>query len=496
MQEKIIKRMVVKQLKRDFPDWRRLPKAKKKALAKQVLEEAVAQYNEHEGTDMSLSELTGTAIPLDGIIALSEMGAFIEESTRSLLNFRCKRWKKHFDDPELRQIDELLDDRVLNRLLAPEGYTPSMRDIYPCHYIRAELLKALRYQGMSYRNYCKDVINRLDSKRQRTFIHLPLHKYKQIDHTQLSQFRRGLSVTQTVNLMVYMVHLLINSGKISHPFRICGVDSTELAAVCSPRPLATVTLPNKKKVRIYAELDADCGKRRKKRDKSEYVVGYRVHTLVAFDAKTGANYPIISMVAPANHHDKLFLPQLVALAHAMGVHMEVITADEGYLDPEQNEQINQEYGVRVITAASEKVSLPEHVDAKTRAVYMDGNCETPMRYLGRTEIGHEYGCNGQDCFYAPLCRKWREIPLDSGYFGQIPQQIAGVDKVVDVRKHMERCFNLAKHREGLEPLRVKSQHSTLVAATFSHMATLLLEMVETRKTPKKEERPKQLKMNL
>lgn len=305
-------------------------------------------------------------------------------------------------------------------------------------------------------------------------------------------------MTQTVNLMVYMVHLLINSGKISHPFRICGVDSTELAAVCSPRPLATVTLPNKKKVRIYAELDADCGKRRKKRDKSEYVVGYRVHTLVAFDAKTGANYPVISMVAPANHHDKLFLPQLVALAHAMGVQMEVITADEprhGVVDPEQNEQINQEYGVRVITAASEKVSLPEHVDAKTRAVYMDGNCETPMRYLGRTEIGHEYGCDGQDCFHAPLCRKWREFPLDSGYFGQIPQQVAGVDKVVDVRKDMERCFNLAKHRERLEPLRVKSQHSTLVAATFSHMATMLLEIVETRKTPKKEERPKQLKMN-
>ena len=494
MQEKIIKRMVLRQLKRDFPNWRRLAKKKKKELARQVLKEAVAQYNDREKPNMSLSELTGTPVALTGIIALSEMGAFIEESTRSLLNFRCKRWKKHFDDPELRQIDELLDDRVLNRLLAPEGYTPSMRDIYPCHYVRAELLKALRYQGMSYRNYCKDVINRLDSKRQRAFIHFPLHKQKHIDHTQLSQFRRGLSVAQTVNLMVYMVHLLVNSGKIAYPFGICGVDSTELAAICSPRPLATVTLPNNKKVRIYAELDADCGKRRKKRDKSDYVVGYRVHTLVAFDAQSGANYPIVSMVAPANHHDKLFLPQLVALAHAMGLHMDIITADEGYLDPEQNEQINQEYGVRVITAASEKVNLPEHVDAETRAVYMDGSCETPMRYLGRTEIGHEYRCNGKDCFHAPRCRQWREIPLDSGYFGQIPEPVAGVNKVVEVRKHMERCFNLAKHREGLEPLRVKSQHSTLVAATFSHMATLLLEIVETRKTPKKEESPKQLKM--
>jgi len=52
----------------------------------------------------------------------------------------------------------------VNRLLEPEGYTPSMRDLFPCHYLRAELLKALRYSEVSYRKYCKDVINRMDSK--------------------------------------------------------------------------------------------------------------------------------------------------------------------------------------------------------------------------------------------------------------------------------------------------------------------------------------------
>jgi hypothetical protein len=170
MQEKIIKGSVVKQLKKEFPDWRRLPKKKKKHLAKQVLKEAVAAYDSSMVSNTSLSELTGTPVPLPGIIGLSEMEGFIEKTTRCLLTFPVKRWQKHFDDPELREIDGLLDDRVLNELLAPEGFTPCMRDIYPCHYVRAELLKALRYAGMSYRTYCKDVINRLDSKRQRAFI--------------------------------------------------------------------------------------------------------------------------------------------------------------------------------------------------------------------------------------------------------------------------------------------------------------------------------------
>lgn len=494
MQEKVIKRLVVKQLKKEFPNWRRLPKRKKKELAKQVLKEAVAAYDCKQASGISLSELTGTPVPPAGIISLKDMEEFIEKTTRCLLRFPVKRWQKHFDDPELREIDGLLDDRVLNELLAPEGFTPSMRQIYPCHYLRAELLKALRYTGMSYRTYCKDVVNRLDSKRQRAFIHLPLHKTVEIDHTQLSQFRRGLSTTQLINLTVYMVHLLVKSGRISHPFRICGIDSTDLAAITCPRPLVTVKLANGKRVRIYAELDADCGKRRRKRDKSEYFVGYRVHTLVAFNADTGANYPIVNLMAPANHHDNLFLPQLIAFAYAMGLRMDIITADEGYLDTEQNEEVNKKYGVRVIAPASEKVNPPEHVGAEGGEVYINGNCETAMRYLGRTETGHEFGCNNQACFHAPSCLQSREIPLDSGLFGQIPDQVEQVNDVRDIRKNMERCFNLAKHREGLEPLRVKSQDSAMAAATFSQMATLLLEIVGTRRTPKKEEKPIQLKI--
>lgn len=493
MQEKIIKRQVNKQLKRDFPNWRKLPKKTKKRLAKEVLKQVMASYKVPEVQPVSLSELTCVpAVPV-GIIPLNEMESFIERETRRFLRIPSSHWQKHYDDPELREIDELLDDQVLNLLLAPEGYTACMRDIFPCHYVRAELLKALRYPSMSYRNYCKDVIKRLDSKRQRAFIHLPLHRKIGIDHTQLSHFRRHLSMSQLVNLTVYVVHLLIKSGKVTHPFRVCGVDSTEVPVISCPRPLATVKLDNGKTVRIYSELDADCGKRRKKRDKSEYFVGYRLHSLVAFDTSSGAAYPIVNLMAPANHHDSLFLPQLVAFASAMGLHVDIITADEGYLGPEQNEDIYLQYGVRVITPASEKVNPPEYVDPLTGAVYLNGNCENPMRYLGRTETGHEFGCNAAECFHAPCCPQYREVHLDSGLFGQIPDQIEGVDEVRDMRKNMERCFNLAKHREGLEPLSVKSQHSAMAAATFVQMATLLIEIVGTRKTPKKEEGPVQLR---
>lgn len=87
------------------------------------------------------------------------------------------------------------------------------------------------------------------------------------------------------------------------------VDSSELAVDCQ-QLLATLEIKGQK-IRIYDDIDCDCGKRRNKRNKSAYVVGYRMHTLTAINAKTGHSFPLISLLAPANHHDSNFLLPLV-----------------------------------------------------------------------------------------------------------------------------------------------------------------------------------------
>jgi hypothetical protein len=493
MQEKDIKRLVVKQLKKEFLHWPRLTKKEKKELANQVLDEVSLNYPFEEEITAPINELTGTPFLPEGIIPVNDMENFIKDSRGRLLNLARSRHRKPLRDLELRAIDELLDDAVVNRLLSPESYTPSMRTLFPSHFFRAELLKSLKYPEFSYRKYCKDVINSLESKTERTFVRLPLHKKLKIDHSQLSQFRSALSIRHMVNLISYIIYLLIQSGKIGHFVSICGVDSSELPACCSSVPLATVNI-GKKKVRIYSDFDADCGKRRKKRDKSEYFVGYRLHTLVAINPKTGENYPLLSLVAPGNHHDKLFLPQLISFATAIGLDMKLVTADEAYADTKQNEAIHQDFNVNVITPPNKKVKLPENVDPKSHTVYMNNMCELPMEYMGRTDKGHEFKCgdDSRACQHADICPKYREIPVDAGIFGQIPDQLKEVEEIRNLRKHMERAYNLLKHREGLEPLRVRSQHGVIAVATFANMCTLLLEIVETRKSKKKKQTQKKL----
>ena len=101
-----------------------------------------------------------------------------------------------------------------------------------------------------------------------------------VHHTELSHFRTGLHFRQVMNVFVYTLHYFYQSGCLDNTV-IHGVNSTELPCETN-YPLCTVKIKGKK-IRIYSDPDCDCGKRRSKRDKSHYVIGYRLHTLTAIN---------------------------------------------------------------------------------------------------------------------------------------------------------------------------------------------------------------------
>ena len=263
------------------------------------------------------------------------------------------------------------------------------------------------------------------------------------------------------------------------------VDSTELPNT-NRFPLHTIEV-NGKKVKIYSDLDCDCGKRRNKRNKSKFFVGYRMHTLVGIHPQTGANFPLVSLISAGNHHDSHFLDPLIKLGQAMGIEIQMITADEAYHD--KTGDIYKETGVHLITPASKNVKYPDNVDPETGAVMMNDMCEIPMQRLGNTVEGHEYKCNAEsgECSQCSVCPRYRIIPFDNGIFQRIPLVDELAQKALDARKNAERAFNLLKYREGLETVRVRGQHSLIVQSTFATIATLLIEITGTRKKKKKKE---------
>ena len=504
MHHKAIKAQIRKQLKSQHPNWKALTKKEKIAISKKVLDEVAENYDFKQEVTTPLDILLGIDAqqPTAGVMDLDEMGRFIEAHQNSVL-FKLNRSPRHplhIKDEELRFIDELLDDKFINKLLSYDGYTPAMRDFFPSIFLRAELLKAVKYPEISYRKFCGDDKHYdghkenspyigMDNKQNRVFIGLPLNRKQMISHVQMCQFRTGLTFPQLVNLTVYILYHLRDRGILEQGLLHC-VDSTELA-VDRQQLLATLTIKGKK-IRIYDDIDCDCGKRRKKRDKSVYVVGYRMHTLTAINPKTGHSIPLISLLAPANHHDSLFLAPLVRLGKAIGLDLKLITADEAYHDKDGS--LYKESGVHLVKPPSSKVSLPANVDGETLQVLFDDLCDIPMKYNGIEEQCHEFKCNAKfgQCHRSELCSKFRHIPFDNGNFQRIIYGSDAVLKALDIRKNGERPFNLLKKREGLEQVRVRSQHGVVARTTFTTIATLLLEMAGTRRTKKVKQKQMEL----
>lgn len=482
MHHKQIKALIRKQLKHEYPHWKRLSRKQKKALTKQVSQAIVEAYDFQQDITLPPEELLGIEeqVPVGGIMTLEEMQAFVDAfpPVPTDVMVPSSRSRRALYEQELRLIHDLLDDRILNDLLASEGYTPSMRKFFPASLFRAELLKALKYPDISYRKFCEREYMGRERKQNRVFLGLPLHTANHPDHTQLSHFRTDVSFVQMVNLLVYILHLFFQGGVLGERL-IHAIDSTEIAND-SFRPLASLEIQGQK-IRIYDDLDCDCGKRRQKRDKSPYVVGYRLHTLTAIDADTGQSVALLSVLAPANHHDSQLLTLLVTLAQAIGVQISVLTADTAYHDTDGS--FFTTTGVHLITPPTETTTIPEHVDPETAQVFCQDCCEMPMQYIGYADHTHEYHCADEhrQCPHVATCPQARLIPYDTGLFQSIPTGCAQHHQALDIRKHAERPFNLLKHREGLEQARVRSQHSLLARCAIASMATLLIELLGTRR---------------
>jgi hypothetical protein len=483
LQIKDLKRLVRKALKRDYPGFRRLKNKLKKQLLLQVLQHAVDNYDRTAPIEATNYELCGIDEIPSNIYTLDQMEELIDSHHTGMLELKLKNRTSAIKDPELQFINELCDWSFVNSLIAPESYSPAHRKKHPVHFFKAELLKALQYPEIAYRKFCDKKINKKDRRENRAFIGLKAQQT--INHSELSKFRLGLSYDRLINVMVYFIHLFLKEKGLPKNV-LYAVDSTELAEKISNYPLAKLKV-GKDEIRLYRDIDADCGSRRKKRDKSNFVVGYRLHTLTVIDPERQIAYPLLSLLASANHHDSNFLVMLVELGKAIGLDLNIIIGDQAYGDEDENDDIQKEHNITILTQPKTIKKLPDFVDADTFQVHHNDMCDIPMTWRGVThDRKHEYVCEASvnDCPLAGHCDKIRHIPVDSGAFGQIPYHIKKVQELCSMRKVAERPFNLLKHREGLEPLRTLSRETTRTVTVIANIATLLIEIAGYRRTAK------------
>jgi hypothetical protein len=476
---KYIKAAIIRQIKQEYPSFTRKKRADKKEIVESTWEYFQTQGFKIHQTPLSEEEVLGIQNMPNNLININRMRSLIAEfqHKRYYLNTKLN----DIVDPELRFLEELIDWNLLNQLLADDKYTPGKRDILPYQFFKAELLKQIKYPEIAYRKYDPRELNNPERKENRAFV--GLKRGQRITHDQLSQFRGSLDYSRLINVLVYIIVLFLDSknlrGSCFH-----AVDSTELPVKVRPFPLFKAAIGSEK-VRFYSDLDADSGTRRNKRDKSKFIVGYRMHTLTIINPKTQEAYPLFSVLSPANHHDSNFLKVLLKLSKAIGLEVKVVVADQAYGSEQEYEEYYNEYGVTLLNSPKEKVTIPRHVDKDNGAVRKHSLCMFPMEYVGRDEQnGHEFHCNApeSECPLQNSCTRLRFIPVDSGQFGLLPvHHLIDAQKALDMRKVAERPFNLIKHRDGLEPLRTRGLVNSTFVALSSNITTLLIEIAGYRK---------------
>jgi hypothetical protein len=137
MHFKNIKAIIKKQLKTHYRNWRRLTKKEKKSVAQKVLDEVVKGYDFSKEIKTAKDELLGIDGQMftPGIMDLDEMARFIDSHENDVL-FKLNRKSRHplyIKDEELRFIDNLLDDRIINKLLSACGiFSPVISCVLNC----------------------------------------------------------------------------------------------------------------------------------------------------------------------------------------------------------------------------------------------------------------------------------------------------------------------------------------------------------------------------
>jgi hypothetical protein len=260
MEAKALKRLVVKQIKKNYPNFNSHTKIEKKQIIKNIWKQVYNNYDVSTEPELSKQELLNIEPLPQDIITMEQMKQLMAQKQTNIIPLMPHASIKYIQDPELKNIYDMVNWNLINRLLADKNYTPGKRDVQPVHFFRAEILKNLKYAELSYRKYTEHEINNPERKAYRAFI--GLKSDQSISHSQLSQFRSGLTLKKLLNVMVYFICLFLDNKPLS-PSTFYAMDSTEIAAKTSPYPLFKMKLGDKW-IRVYQDIDADVGTRRPK----------------------------------------------------------------------------------------------------------------------------------------------------------------------------------------------------------------------------------------
>ena len=143
MEAKALKRLVIKQIKNHYPHFNRHTKTEKKEIIKDIWEQVYNNYDLSTEPELSKSELLNIEPLPQDIITIEQMKKLMAQQQTNIIALMPTASIKYIQDAELKDIYDMVNWNLINRLLADKNYTAGKRALQPVHFFRAELLKNL-----------------------------------------------------------------------------------------------------------------------------------------------------------------------------------------------------------------------------------------------------------------------------------------------------------------------------------------------------------------
>ena len=143
IEAKALKRLMVKQIKKNYPNFNSHTKNDKKEIIKDIWKQVYNNYDFSTEAELSKQQLLNIEPLPQDIITIEQMKQLMAQKQTNIIPLMPHGRIKYIQDPELKEIYDMVNWNLINRLLADKNYTAGKRALQPVHFFRAELLKNL-----------------------------------------------------------------------------------------------------------------------------------------------------------------------------------------------------------------------------------------------------------------------------------------------------------------------------------------------------------------
>jgi len=403
----------------------------------------------------------------------------VKEPKQQKLKFRARSTVQL--EGKLAEYDALIDDEAIDEVLGYETNRTGRTPYRPSQLIRVHIVKSVE-DVSSFNKVCKK-LRSSEGKHLRKFCGFKNMKKTPAPAT-LTNFRQSLTFWDCIRLIMVFLNMAFGMELFSKS-KFYAVDSSDLESPCNWTPVEVIKDEDGNKIEVFSDIEARKGVRRGPKD-SKYFVGCRKHSFGVYLPDSNKVINLVSLVVPANRHDVDLLMPLIRLANLIGLKVEYVVCDAGYVGKKKKEHAFDYYGATISTPKKDNTKLPEDVTKKGEVLCPKANEKMSWAGFDAEKKEHTYVCgltNPKDCFFYSACNQERTIPIQDNEvaFGPIPVATLLNKYLQSQRKLHETSWHRNKENGGLKNITLKGKKNVQFLATIANICDLLDEIIAHHK---------------